>query len=122
MTVAEEPLYSDFIRSTMALHCLPRLGAAVAPSSNQHSRIIQLVDFEVRRDHNYIAMVLEAGDIDLAKVLAQKNGIKNSSSTGAGTIGECASMLLVVSATWARFTLHHGQYFKHDILVVTCYF
>ena len=53
--------------------------------SSSQSRIIELVDFEVRRDKSYIAMVLEAGDIDLAKVLTQKTA-RNSSSSNSGTI------------------------------------
>lgn len=52
------------------------------------SRIIELVDFEVRRDERYIAMILEAGDIDLAKVLQQKNTARSAnpsnSTDGAG--------------------------------------
>jgi hypothetical protein len=53
--------------------------SGIAAASHQ-SRIIELVDFEVRRDKNYIAMILEAGDIDLAKVLTQKNARNTSAA------------------------------------------
>ena len=33
--------------------------------------IIELIDYEVRKDHMYVAMLLEVGDVDLAKVLNQ---------------------------------------------------
>jgi hypothetical protein len=58
-------------------------GAAPQPSQAQpaaahpaNSHIIELIDCEVRRDMHYIAMILEAGDIDLAKVLTQKNAAR----------------------------------------------
>jgi hypothetical protein len=66
-------------------------GAAPQPSQAQsaaahpaNSHIIELIDCEVRRDKHYIAMILEAGDIDLAKVLTQKNAARGL------TAGECA--------------------------------
>lgn len=61
-------------------------GSSSGSSVGSHqSRIIELVDFEVRRDRNYIAMILEAGDIDLAKVLTQKNARNTPSASAAGT-------------------------------------
>jgi uncharacterized protein YkwD len=36
------------------------------------SYIIELIDAEVNRDEMYIAMVMEAGEVDLAKVLSQR--------------------------------------------------
>jgi hypothetical protein len=66
-------------------------GAAAQASQAQpaathpaNSHIIELIDCEVRRDKHYIAMILEAGDIDLAKVLTQKNAARGL------TAGECA--------------------------------
>lgn len=45
--------------------------------------IIELVDYQLRHSENYIEMVLEAGDIDLAKVLSQKLGQSKRSQTPA---------------------------------------
>lgn len=59
-------------------------GAVVAGVTGAQSRIIELVDFEVRRDQRYIAMILEAGDIDLAKVLQQKNTARSASTVSEG--------------------------------------
>jgi hypothetical protein len=43
------------------------------------NRIIELIDYEICRSQHYIAMILEAGDIDLAKVLNQKSSSSSSS-------------------------------------------
>lgn len=41
--------------------------------------IIDLVDAEVNREEMYIAIVMEAGEVDLAKVLSQKQKLSNQS-------------------------------------------
>lgn len=40
---------------------------------NGSPHIIELVDYEINRDQMFVAMLLEPGDIDLAKVLGQKH-------------------------------------------------
>jgi len=52
-------------------------------SSSATSRIIELVDYEVSREGRYIAMLLEAGDVDLAKVLTQRNKAAAAASASA---------------------------------------
>jgi hypothetical protein len=47
--------------------------------------IIELVDYEVRKDQMYVAMLLEVGDVDLAKVLNQRQPTLNG-KTGAGLL------------------------------------
>jgi hypothetical protein len=57
--------------------------SSYTPSSSSSSifnvnRIIELIDYEICRSQHYIAMILEAGDIDLAKVLNQKSSSSSS--------------------------------------------
>jgi hypothetical protein len=56
--------------------------AAAVVSSSNGSRIIELLDYEVRRDQRYIAMLLEAGDVDLAKALTQKHARSSGNAGG----------------------------------------
>jgi hypothetical protein len=81
--------YAEIVCLTQLLRVVTT-GAAAQASQAQpaathpaNSHIIELIDCEVRRDKHYIAMVLEAGDIDLAKVLTQKNAARGL------TAGEC---------------------------------
>lgn len=76
-------IFHDSIGTIAQSHTQPQ------QSHPASSRIIELIDCEVRRDRNYIAMVLEAGDIDLAKVLTQKNAARNT-IVGAGGSGSSA--------------------------------
>ena len=66
------------LKRLSATHNTPTDTAPVGAPAQ--SRIIELIDSEVRRDRNYISMILEAGDIDLAKVLTQKNSRSVSNS------------------------------------------
>jgi hypothetical protein len=68
---------SDTPRMTVATGAAPQPSQARSAAAHPaNSHIIELIDCEVRRDKNYIAMILEAGDIDLAKVLTQKNAAR----------------------------------------------
>lgn len=72
--------YANEIALLKRLSATHNTSDAAPTSAPTQSRIIELIDSEVRRDRNYISMILEAGDIDLAKVLTQKNSRSVSNS------------------------------------------
>eukprot|EP01038_Epipyxis_sp_PR26KG_P006260 gene6260-8621_t len=53
--------------------------------------IIELIDYDVNKENMYVAMILEPGDIDLAKVLSQKmnelNKIESGLLSSTGSMG-----------------------------------
>jgi len=81
-----DAVFDNYANEIALLRKLSAAASEVGVHGQSQSRIIELIDCEVRKDRNYIAMVLEAGDIDLAKVLTQKNTRSNAAiSNGSGT-------------------------------------
>ena len=76
---------ADEVRNGISKHKTSSSLSSYSSSSSSSSilnvnRIIELIDYEICRSQHYIAMILEAGDIDLAKVLDQKSPSLSSAS------------------------------------------